>query len=113
LPEPLFNCLSELLGLFDMKAYILRNALVNILANFVIKKLSNLDNVEDPNQRNKYEEQKTKILLSLLWRIYDEAAMGRKEVIEVFTLLVTKNVIHITIYKPLLIKVIERLRDKS
>ncbi len=39
--------------------------------------------------------------------------MGRKEVIEVFTLLVTKNVIHITIYKPLLIKVIERLRDKS
>lgn len=52
-------------------------------------------------------------MLSLLWRIYDEAAMGRKEVIEVFTLLVTKNVIHITIYKPLLIKVIERLRDKS
>lgn len=39
-----------------MKAYILRNALVNILANFVIKKLSNLDNVEDPNQWNKYEE---------------------------------------------------------
>lgn len=48
LPEPLFNCLSDLLGLFDMKAYILRNSLVNILANFVIKKLSNLDNVEDP-----------------------------------------------------------------
>jgi len=33
------------------------------------------------------------MLLALLRRIYDEAAMARKEVIETFSLLVTKNVI--------------------
>ena len=58
IPDPLFKQLKNLLGLFDAKAYQLRNALVNILGNFVMKKLSRLDDIEEAETRVLYESQK-------------------------------------------------------
>jgi len=81
IPDALFMCLSDLLGIFDLKAYQLWNALVNILGNFVMKKLSWLDEIEDAETWVRYQTQKEKMLLALLKWIHDEASYARKEVI--------------------------------
>ena len=53
------------------------------------------------------------MLLALLKRIQDKTSYGRKEVITVFQIQVTKNCIPIDFYPLLLDKVLERLRDNS
>ncbi len=51
MPDMLYGCLSDLLGLFDTEAYQLRNSLVNILGNFVMLKLGKVEEVEEEEKR--------------------------------------------------------------
>jgi hypothetical protein len=100
-----------LLGFFDCEAYLLRQAIIKILAN-IIQYVLTVDS-GDPHTNQVYNTTKEKFLELLYKRFHDKSAYCRAKVCKVFIKLTEANVVPRHHYFNLLQCVIGRLHDQT
>lgn len=108
-PKIVYQNISSLLGFFDCEAYLLRQAIIKILAN-IIQYVLTID-TGDANTQAVYNTTKEKFMELLFKRFHDKSAYCRAKVIKVFLKLTEANVVPRYKYFELLKCVIGRLRD--
>jgi len=108
-PKIVYQNISSLLGFFDCEAYLLRQAIIKILANIVQYVLTT--EAGDPHTQAVYNSTKEKFLDLLYKRFQDKSAYCRAKVCKVFIKLTEANVVPRHHYFPLLKGVIGRLHD--
>lgn len=98
---------SDLLMFLDEDSYLMRNAILNILGQLIVKKLS-------ANQMTSEERERRDEFLDLLQdHIFDNTGWTRSSALKEWTKICIANAIPITRQENLLKIVVGRLRDKS
>ncbi|MCQ2817641.1 MAG: hypothetical protein MJ252_10285 [archaeon] len=112
-PKVMYNNISILLPLFDCESYIIRNSILEIIGNIILKVLCNLDDVDDLNTKKNYMKTKENFVDILFERIYDKSSYSRAKVLQVFEKLCENNCISVPSYLRLLQEASGRLRDEK
>lgn len=110
-PKTIYNNISSLIRLFDCEAYVIRNTLVEMIANVIILILCNLDDINEVDTRNNYLKTKEKFIDILFDRIYDKSGFCRSKVLHIFEKLCENNTISVGNYLRLLKEAAGRLKD--
>jgi len=105
--------IGELLGFFDLDAFVLRQSLVKIISNIILYVLNGDNDNLDENQKKTYYQMKQKFLQLLMERFHDKSSFCRKKVITVFIKLTEENVVSRDLYMVLFKHVIGRFRDQT
>ena len=59
--KTMYNNITSLIQLFDSESYVIRNSLVEVIANVIINILCNVDDISDVDTRNNYLKTKEKL----------------------------------------------------
>jgi hypothetical protein len=108
-PKVVYQNISSLLGFFDCEAYLLRQAIIKILANIILYVLK--QDTGDAHTQVVYNTTKEKFLELLYKRFHDKSAYCRAKVCKVFVKLTEANVVPRHHYLQLMRGVIGRLHD--
>lgn len=112
-PKTIYTNISSLLRLFDSESYVIRNTLVEVISNVIIKILCNIDDIQEVDTRNNYLKTKEKFIEILFDRIYDKSGFCRSKVLHVFEKLCDANTISVSNYNKLLKEASGRLKDEK
>lgn len=110
-PKTIYNNISSLIELFNCEAYVIRNTMVEMIANVIIQVLCNLDEITEVETRNNYNKTKEKFIDILFDRIYDKSGFCRSKVLQIFEKLCENNTISVNNYLRLLKEASGRLKD--
>ncbi len=111
--KTMYNNITSLIQLFDSESYVIRNSLVEVIANVIINILCNVDDISDVDTRNNYLKTKEKFIDILFDRIYDKNGFCRSKVLAIFEKLAENNTISVPTYMRLLTETSGRLRDEK
>jgi len=113
-PKLFYVNLSTFIGLYDSEAYLLRNALTDIIAE-IIKKVLTVKESEDDDFDSKDAKlkAKTKMLDRLVKRVTDKHAYSRMHIMKVFIDLCSSNVVPKEYLQVLLRSACDRIKDVS
>jgi condensin complex subunit 1 len=112
-PKTIYTNISSLLRLFDSESYVIRNTLVEVISNVIIKILCNIDDIQEVDTRNNYLKTKEKFIEILFDRIYDKSGFCRSKVLHIFEKLCDHNTISVNNYNKLLKEASGRLKDEK
>lgn len=110
-PKIMFANMSYLINLFNCESYVIRNSLVEILANIIVNFLCRSDNISNVDVRNSYIKSKENYIGILFERIYDKNSFCRSKVLQIFDRLCENNTISLDNYLKLLNEASRRLKD--
>lgn len=113
IPKLFYNNLSSFMALYDSEAYLLRNALSEIIANIIQKVLTNLDKEDDSNFQENHLNMKKKLLERLIQRVYDKHAFCRSHSLGLLANLCENNTIPRDFLMEVFKKACDRIKDVS
>ncbi len=110
-PKIMYSNISALISLFNCESYVIRNSLIEIIANIIIILLSRVDDIPDTEIRSNYIRSKEKFIEIIFDRIYDKNSFCRSKVLGTFERLCENNSITYHNYLKLLTETSKRLKD--
>ena len=114
IPRAFYTNLSAFVCLYESEAYLLRNALTEIISEIIKQVLTSKDAEEEGlDNQDTHKKAKGRLLDKLLKRVNDKHAYSRSNVLKAFVDLCTSNVIPKEYLQKILQKGCERIKDAS
>lgn len=113
-PKAIYLNIGLLLGFFDCEAYLLRQSLIKILGNILIRVFNPKLEPDLPLEtRNVYNQTSRMFLELLMKRFHDKSSYCRVKVMKVFTKLIVENLVPQWMFMEVFAMVIGRLKDAT